>query len=92
VTARADLLRAFDRAIAAADRAARASDTAAERLATLREELERARAGAAERGQIDPAWIGGLVRSTAEWLPNDALPLLAALGAIARAGKERGAT
>ena len=95
MTAVPDLLIAFDRAIGAADRAARpgaATRTgapAAPRLAELRAELVRARAEAAERGRVDPAWVRDLVRSTADWLADDALPLLAALGAIARAARTR---
>jgi hypothetical protein len=88
---RPELLAAFDRAIAATDGAARrvsptrTGEPSGPRLATLRDELVRARAAAAERGTVDPAWVRKTVRSTAEWLPDDALPLLAALGAIARA-------
>jgi hypothetical protein len=39
-------------------------------------------------GTIEREWAGRTVRSVAEWLPDEELPLLARLGAIARASAE----
>ena len=35
--------------------------------------------------RLDAGWPGRTVRWASEWVPDDALPLLARLGAIARA-------
>jgi hypothetical protein len=33
---------------------------------------------------LDPEWVGRTVRSVAEWIPDEQLPLMARLGRIAR--------
>lgn len=86
----------LDSAFAAAlEQVARAQETglrtadgepAADQLEQLRTELETERAVAAGRGTADPKWVRRVVRWVAEWTPETDLTLLAALGAIARAG------
>lgn len=60
--------------------------SAARELEHLLRELTARREGVAAGGDIDRAWAGRTVRWVAEWLPDDELPLLARLGASARAG------
>lgn len=86
------LLAAFDRALGEVDRVLGATSPAApgeklqKQLVRLRNDLVTERMVVSSRGALDPAWAGALVRRTAEWLPDDHLNLLAALGAIVRAG------
>jgi hypothetical protein len=81
---------AIDAAIAAVHRLrtdglrTAAGDTAAGHLDRLLDELTARRREAAAGGTVDRAWVGATVRWVAEWLPEDELPLLARLGAIAR--------
>ena len=60
--------------------------SAARELEHLLRELTARREKVAAGGGIDRAWAGRTVRWVADWLPDDELPLLARLGAIARAG------
>jgi len=86
---------AFDRALAEVDRAGRRGlrtregASADAELAELRAQLQRAREAALERGAIDVATIGALVREVARWYPEDQVQLIAALGALA---SHRGST
>lgn len=90
MTERDELTAAFDGALRQVDRAhgagmrTRTGEAAAPRLERLRAELLAERASALERGSADRDRIGAIVRSVAEWTPEDELALLAALGRIAR--------
>jgi hypothetical protein len=85
------LLRAMDAAIEAArrlrarDLRTSRGDSAGAELDRLIQELTARRADVAAGAGLDPAWTGRTVRSVAAWLPDGELPLLARLGAIARA-------
>jgi hypothetical protein len=57
-------------------------------LERLLGELAARRAEVAAGGTLDREWAGRTVRSVAQWLPDQELPLLARLGAIARASAE----
>jgi hypothetical protein len=83
------LLQALDQAIAAvrrleADGHAAQGAPAGGRLQLLREELAARRAEVAAGDALDPEWVGRTVRSVAEWIPDEQLPLMARLGRIAR--------
>jgi hypothetical protein len=54
-------------------------------LERLERELRAQQANALERGSLDRDWLQKTVRWVVEWVPDDELKLLAALGAIARA-------
>lgn len=54
-------------------------------LETLEQELTAQRASALERGKVDRDWFRKTVRSVVEWVPDDELTLVAALGRIVRA-------
>jgi hypothetical protein len=93
----APLLDAFDRALAEVAAAQRAGivrtsrdEPADEALAALRRELELARERAAETGTVDAEWLRVLIRATMAWIPDSRLRIVAALGAIARAGSPKG--
>jgi hypothetical protein len=58
---------------------------AAGQLERLLGELAARKAEVAAGGTLDREWAGRTVRSVAQWLPDEELPLLARLGAIARA-------
>jgi len=58
--------------------------SAAPELQQLVGELAQRREQVAAGGTVDRAWAGATVRWVAGWLPDDELPLLARLGAIAR--------
>ena len=81
---------AFDRAIAAVDRAAarkmrgRDGELAEAQLERLRARLAAERTASLQRGSVDPAWVGPVIRWVVEWAPESDLSLLAALGGIAR--------
>lgn len=86
----ADLAAAFDAALRQVDRALRDDlrtpdgRSARPELERLRAELQAERAAALERGGADAAWVRRTVRWLVEWTPETELPLVAALGAIAR--------
>lgn len=54
-------------------------------LEKLQEELRAQRARALERGLLDREWFQRTVRWVVEWVPDDELTLVAALGQIVRA-------
>lgn len=54
-------------------------------LEKLERELTAQRAFAAEHGSVDREWLQSTIRSVIEWIPDDDLTLIVALGAIARA-------
>lgn len=56
----------------------------AARLEDLAERLRTGKAALEAGAGIDPTWLRETIRDTANWLPDDGLPLLAALGNIAR--------
>jgi hypothetical protein len=60
-------------------------ESAAPHLRKLEEELKLERARALKRGAIDREWFQKTVRWLIEWAPDSDLPLVAALGRIARA-------
>jgi hypothetical protein len=80
-----DALRLVERALAS-DMRTRAGETAGLQLARLRDDLRVERAAALARGGADPEWVRATVRRIVEWTPDTELPLVAALGRIARAG------
>lgn len=59
--------------------------TAGPQLEKLERELTAQRAYASEHGSVDREWLQSTIRSVIEWVPDDELTLVAALGAIARA-------
>ncbi len=85
------LLQALDDAIAAVRRLeARGlltlqGGSAEQQLERLGAELRARRAEVAAGAELDRAWAGRTVRWVAGWLPDGELPLLARLGAVARA-------
>lgn len=86
----AALLAAFDRAIARVDtllvEGARTRDggDAGPALAGLRTDLVARREAAASGAGVERAWVAQAVRAVAAWTPDEELPLIAALGALAR--------
>jgi hypothetical protein len=88
----AELQSAFDAAIAQTRKSLKsgmktiAGGSAAPHLEKLREELTLERARAVERGGVDREWFQKTVGGLIEWAPETELPLVAALGRIARAG------
>lgn len=87
----ADLERAFNTALTQVERSItsgmKTSDgsSAAAQLEKLEEELRAQRAKALERGSLDREWLQKTVRWVVEWIPDDELTLVAALGGIVRA-------
>jgi hypothetical protein len=87
----ADLQSAFDKALMLVRRSIasgmKASDgtSARPKLKQLEGELKDQRATALERGSVDRDWLQKTVRWVVEWVPDDELKLVAALGQIARA-------
>jgi len=87
----ADLGKAFDAALAHVERLIRIDmktpdgSSARTQLEELRRQLNRERANAVARSTIDREWFQNTVRWVVEWVPDDELTLVAALGAIARA-------
>ena len=88
---RPELESAIDKALTQVRRAINAgmetSDggTAAPQLAKLERELTAQRAHASEHGWVDRDWLQSTIREVIEWVPDDDLTLIAALGGIARA-------
>jgi hypothetical protein len=87
----ADLQVAFDSALTLVQRliasGAKTSEgsSAVPQLEKLERELKVERASALERGNIDREWFRRTVRWVVEWVPDDELTLVAALGRIVRA-------
>ena len=86
-----ELEKAFDAALAQIARLLRAGmktvggASARPRLEELEKELKRERANALDRRTVNREWLQRTVRSVVEWIPDDELTLVAALGGIARA-------
>jgi len=87
----AELEKAFDTALAQVGRLIHsgmktvAGTSAKPQLEALENELKRERANALELRTINRDWIQRTVRSVVEWMPDDELKLVAALGGIVRA-------
>jgi hypothetical protein len=60
-------------------------NSAQPRLEQLERELKEQRTTALEQGKIDREWFQKTVRWVVEWVPDDELTLVAALGRIVRA-------
>lgn len=90
-----DLENAFDAALTHVTRLIRTDmktadgNSARTQLEELEKQLKRERAKAVERRTIDREWFQKTVRWVVEWVPDDELTLVAALGAIARAATSR---
>ena len=86
-----DLEVAFDTALTLVQRLiaseARTSEgsSALPQLEKLERELRAQRANALKRGNVDRDWFRKTVRWVVEWVPDDDLSLVAALGRIVRA-------
>jgi hypothetical protein len=86
-----ELQHAFDKALTQVQRAIasgmEASDgsSALPRLEKLERELRGQRASSLERGSLDREWFQNTIRWVVEWIPDDELTLVAALGRIVRA-------
>jgi hypothetical protein len=59
--------------------------SARSQLEKLEKELKKERALALERQSVDQDWLQKTVRWVVEWIPDNELALVAALGAIVRA-------
>lgn len=87
----ADLEVAFDTALTLVERliasGAKTSEgsSALLQLERLERELRAQRTSALERGNVDRDWFRKTVRWVVEWVPDDDLTLVAALGRIVRA-------
>ena len=87
----ADLEVAFDAALTLVQRSIASGGKTSEgssaipQLEKLERELRAQRASALERGNIDRDWFRKTVRWVVEWVPDDELTLVAALGRIVRA-------
>jgi hypothetical protein len=87
----ADLQSAIDKALTQVRRAIesgmKASDgsPAQVHLEKLERELNAQRARVVQRSSVDREWLQATVRWVVEWVPDEELTLVAALGAIARA-------
>ena len=86
-----ELEKAFDAALALVERLLRSGmktiegESARRQLEKLEMELLRERANAVDLGTVDRAWFQKTVRWVVEWVPDDELTLVAALGRIVRA-------
>lgn len=82
---------AFDKALTLVQRLiaseAKTADgsSALPQLEKLERELKAQRASALEGGNVDRDWLRTTVRGVVEWVPDDELTLVAALGRIVRA-------
>lgn len=90
-----ELEKAFDAALALVNRMLGSGmktmegESARPQLEKLGMELQRERANAVELGAIDRAWFQKTVRWIVEWVPDDELTLVAALGRIVRAAPHK---
>jgi hypothetical protein len=86
----ADLESAFDKALTQVHRCIRSGmisssgGSARARLEKLEQELREERARALKSGSVDQEWFRATVRWVVEWVPDDELTLVAALGQIIR--------
>jgi hypothetical protein len=91
LTKPADLEVAFDTVLTLVERliasGAKTSDgsSALPQLERLERELRAQRTSALERGTVDRDWFRKTVRWVVDWVPDDELTLVAALGRIVRA-------
>jgi hypothetical protein len=87
----ADLENAIDKALTQIRRAIAAGMKTADggsarpHLERLEQELRAERTHALKRGTVDREWFQKTVRWVVEWVPDDELTLVAALGGIVRA-------
>jgi hypothetical protein len=87
----ADLEGAIDKALTQVRRAIASGmetsegGSARSRLEQLERELTAQRAYALEHGSVDRKSLQSTIRGVVEWVPDDELTLVAALGAVARA-------
>jgi hypothetical protein len=87
----AELESAFDKALTQVRRSIasgmKTSDgsSAQPRLEQLERELKEQRTTALDQGKVDREWFQKTVRWVVEWVPDDELTLVAALGRIVRA-------
>jgi hypothetical protein len=87
----ADLESAFDTALTRVQRSIASGmktadgSSALPNLEKLEQELRAQRKSALERGSLDREWFQRTVRWVVEWVPDDELTLVAALGRIVRA-------
>ena len=85
------LERAFDAALAKAEKLLRTDMktvngvAARQQLEKLVKELKRERSSSIARGLVDREWLQRTLRWLVEWVPDDELTLVAALGGIVRA-------
>jgi hypothetical protein len=86
-----ELEKAFHAALALVDRLLGSGiktmegESARPQLEKLEMELKRERANAVERNTVDRVWLQRTIRWVVEWVPDDELTLVAALGRIVRA-------
>lgn len=86
-----DLESATDKALTQVRRAIasgmKTSDGSSARLQLerLERELTAQRVHASERGAVDREWLQSTIRWVSEWIPDDEITLVAALGGIVRA-------
>jgi hypothetical protein len=86
-----DLESAIDKALTQVRRAIAAGmetssgNSAQLQLEKLERELTAQRANASERGAVDREWLQTTIRWVIEWVPDDEMTLVAAMGSIARA-------
>jgi hypothetical protein len=91
LTKPAELEDAFDTALTRVRRSIAAGmktsdgSSAQPQLEQLERELKEQRTTALEQGKIDREWFQKTVRWVVEWVPDDELTLVAALGRIVRA-------
>jgi hypothetical protein len=85
-----DLEKAFDAALAQVERLLAAGMNAADgesarpQLEKLEKELKLERGKVLDRGTVDLEWFKKTVREVIEWVPDEELALVAALGGIVR--------
>jgi len=90
-----DLEKAFDSALAQVERllatGMNAADGASARpqLEKLENELKLERGRVLERGTVDLEWFKKTVREVVEWVPDEELALVAALGGIVRVSLQK---
>jgi hypothetical protein len=90
-----DLEKAFDAALAQVERllatGMNAADGASARpqLEKLEQELKLERGKVLERGTVDLEWFKKTIREVIEWIPDEELALVAALGGIVRVSLQK---
>jgi hypothetical protein len=90
-----DLEKAFDTALAQVERLLAAEMNAANgasarpQLEKLEKELKLERGKVLKRGTVDLEWFKKTVREVIEWVPDEELALVAALGGIVRVSLQK---